>query len=279
MCIYEQALADMANNSADQKLISDIKDAVRFLNEEKLKLTKKDVKAAFKVKNQNGVELKISDADKNSLTIAMILHEKGKFFMKSKDYLKALILLAEADSEFRNCGDVSLLESVDNYALLNMDIIWCYLNLENLNELKNAEERLESCEKCLTKCYGVDMQRLAKIKSESSSKHVPIFVRLNLLKAILSYHKGKKHETKNYLDIASEHLKKVLIDEDKLIQVMSMGFTNVEARLALRASCNDVGSAVEEIFKKKQREKAERSLELAEYFENKYGLTQTFQKP
>ena len=82
MCIYEQALADMANNSADQKLISDIKDAVRFLNEEKLKLTKKDVKAAFKVKNQNGVELKISDADKNSLTIAMILHEKGKFFMK-----------------------------------------------------------------------------------------------------------------------------------------------------------------------------------------------------
>ena len=39
MCIYEQKINDMAKNSADQKLISDIKDAVSFLNEEKLKLS------------------------------------------------------------------------------------------------------------------------------------------------------------------------------------------------------------------------------------------------
>ena len=38
MCIYEQKINDMAKNSADQKLITDIKDAVTFLNEEKLKL-------------------------------------------------------------------------------------------------------------------------------------------------------------------------------------------------------------------------------------------------
>lgn len=42
----------------------------------------------------------------------------------------------------RNCSDKSLLERVDNYALLNLDIIWCYLCLENLHELKNAGELL-----------------------------------------------------------------------------------------------------------------------------------------
>lgn len=31
----------------------------------------------------------------------MILHEKGKKLIRSKEYLKALILLAEADNEFK----------------------------------------------------------------------------------------------------------------------------------------------------------------------------------
>lgn len=39
MCIYDKKLSELAKNTADQKLISDIKDAVSFLNEEKLKLT------------------------------------------------------------------------------------------------------------------------------------------------------------------------------------------------------------------------------------------------
>lgn len=55
----------------------------------------------FKIKNQNGMTLEISKQDENYLTIAMILHEKGKLLIKSKDYIKALILLAEADNEFK----------------------------------------------------------------------------------------------------------------------------------------------------------------------------------
>ena len=82
----------------------------------------------------------------------------------------------------RNCSDKSLLERTDNYALLNLDIVWCYLCLQNLHELKNAEERLSACEKCLQNCYGADLQRLSYLKTEGVNKHTPIFVRLNLLK-------------------------------------------------------------------------------------------------
>jgi exonuclease VII small subunit len=122
------------------------------------------------------------------------------------------------------------------------------LNLQNLHELKNAEERLNQCEKCLEKCYGPGLHRLTSIKSESANKHIPIFVRLNLLKAILNFHKGKKRECKQFLDIANNELQKVIVDDDKVTQVMTMGFTATEARLALRASFNNVDSAIEQIF-------------------------------
>ena len=38
MCIYDQKITNMAKDTADFKLINDIKDAVSLLNEEKLKL-------------------------------------------------------------------------------------------------------------------------------------------------------------------------------------------------------------------------------------------------
>jgi hypothetical protein len=92
----------------------------------------------FNLQDQNGNAIEISPENSSSLTSAMILHEQAKNLMKSKEYLKALILLAEADNEFKNCSDKGLLEKTDNYGLLNLDIIWCHLCLENLNELKNA---------------------------------------------------------------------------------------------------------------------------------------------
>ena len=36
-----------------------------------------------------------------SLTLAMTLHEKGRAALKSKNYSKALLLLLEADKEFK----------------------------------------------------------------------------------------------------------------------------------------------------------------------------------
>ena len=90
----------MSKNTADYKLVSDIKDAVTILSDEKLKLNNADL-GDFRIKNQNGMTLEISKQDTSYLTTAMILNEKGKLLIKSKDYIKALILLAEADNEFK----------------------------------------------------------------------------------------------------------------------------------------------------------------------------------
>ena len=55
----------------------------------------------LQLRNQNGAAIEISKNDQKSLTTAMILHQKAKLMIKSKAYLKALILLAEADTEFK----------------------------------------------------------------------------------------------------------------------------------------------------------------------------------
>lgn len=86
----------------------------------------------------------------------------------------------------------------------------------------------------------------------NANKYTPIFVRLNLLKGILSYHKGKKKECKTFLDKASNELQRNIIDDDKLLQVMQMGFTTTQARLALRSTNGNVNAAIEQIFKVRQ---------------------------
>lgn len=61
--------------------------------------------------------------------MALAMHEKGKVELKKENYAEALLLLLDADNEFSHCGS-NLLQNVDNYALLNLDIAWCYLCLK-----------------------------------------------------------------------------------------------------------------------------------------------------
>ena len=83
----------------------------------------------------------------------------------------------------------------------------------------------------------------------SVNKYTPIYIRLNLLKGILSYHKGKKKECKTFLDTANDELQRNIVDDDRLLQVMQMGFTATQSRLALRQTCGNVNAAIEQIFK------------------------------
>jgi hypothetical protein len=110
---------------------------------------------------------------------------------------------------------------------------------------------LNTCEKSLEKCYGANLERLSRIQHDDVNKYRPIFIRLNLLKVkeqslpvyfslvlffclsylfdccattqgILFYHKGKKLESKHFLDLANNELKKNFVDEEKVVQGSSV---------------------------------------------------------
>ena len=99
MCVYDREFEKINQNSKDFKLITEIKDAVNILTDTELS-DSLDFKE-LQIKNQNGVSLETSKQDTRALTAAMILYEKGKNFMKLKEYVKALILFAESDNEFK----------------------------------------------------------------------------------------------------------------------------------------------------------------------------------
>uniref|UniRef100_T1IP99 UBA domain-containing protein n=1 Tax=Strigamia maritima TaxID=126957 RepID=T1IP99_STRMM len=73
----------------------------------------------------------------SSQSYAMTLHERGKAALRRKEYEYSLLLLLEADEEFSKCRS-SILNSVDNYALLCLDISWCYLCLRSVEHLPDA---------------------------------------------------------------------------------------------------------------------------------------------
>lgn len=80
------------------------------------------------MEDQDGNAVHLPVEEKKSLMLALALHEKGKVFMKKGSTNEALIIFLEADQQYKYCN-AKLLDSVDNFALLNLDIAWCYLLL------------------------------------------------------------------------------------------------------------------------------------------------------
>lgn len=63
---------------------------------------------------------------------------------------------------------------MDNYALLNLDIVWCYLCLKSVSQVPEAEERLRRCEQNFHKSYGPNLERLMALKGTTGTVYFPV---------------------------------------------------------------------------------------------------------
>lgn len=216
----------------------------------------------MQVEDQFGNPLKIPPDERKALVVAMALHEKGKFALKREDYSRALVFFLEADQEFSQCNS-QLLKTVDNYALLDLDIAWCYLCLESFVQLPEAEERLKRCEQKFHSTYGPNLERLVAVKGTPGNEEA-LFMRLHLLQAIVYYHQNKRPEALSLLRKAEKELESLKVDEQSLVTLIELGYTTTEATLGLRATRGDINQAANYINESREKREEGRKKAKAE---------------
>ncbi|XP_033914265.3 NEDD8 ultimate buster 1-like isoform X1 [Acipenser ruthenus] len=213
-----------------------------------------DTTPFLEITDQKGNPIKIPPAERKALILAMGLHEKGRTLLKKKDYETSLCLLLQADEQFSKCGP-QLLNTVDNYAVLQLDIVWCYRALENLDYLENAKERLQKAESCFLKCYGEEQTRLLQIKGNSGREEV-LFLRLYLLQGFLFFFQGEDKLAAEKVVKVEDMYMQLCVDPHQITQLVDLGYTEQEACLGLRACQGNFNEAANHISQRRE-EKAE----------------------
>lgn len=213
----------------------------------------------LEIADQKGNPLNIPHSEKKALILAMGFHEKGRSLMKRKQYDSALCHLLQADQQFSRCGS-ALLGSVDNYAVLQLDIVWCYRALEALSCLEDGRSRLQRAEDCFISCYGEQRQRLLMIKGNTGREEV-LFLRLYLLQSLLSYLEGNDRQARVLLSKVDDLYGRLCPDPEKMAQLLVLGYSEREARLGLRACGGDLQEAAVLISNRRQEREEQKQRE------------------
>ncbi|XP_068623142.1 NEDD8 ultimate buster 1 [Battus philenor] len=195
----------------------------------------------IKLEDQSGKTVELPAAERKSLLVGLALHERGRAAIKQKDYSLALVLLLDADRQFNECRS-SLLQVVDNWGILQLDIAWCYAGLRSVSSASDAAVRLAAAEQALRNSYGNDQKRLQQIKGSAANERV-LLMRLYLLQGIVAFHQNKRAEAKVLLDKAEIELNGLRVDEAAVNRLMELGWTRAQARVGLRGAAGDPDQA------------------------------------
>ncbi|XP_036318039.1 NEDD8 ultimate buster 1-like [Rhagoletis pomonella] len=259
-------LQGIKNNQQLMVIISDVDRTESNSKEamyDRIRKIKMDVEAIvdserqlFEMEDQDGNLVFLPPNENRALLMAMGFCEKARAAMKRQHYDEALILLLEADEKFSTCNS-QFLESVDNYALINLDIVWCYLCLKNVTQLPDAQRRLEICERSFRRSYGENMNRLIALKGNACPERA-LLMRLHLLQGVVFFHQNRRNEAYERLEVAAAELRELKVDDASVMTLVEMGYEPFEARLGLRACSGNLEQAITFIHERREKKSAAR---------------------
>jgi len=157
-----------------------------------------------------------------------------------------------------------------------LDLTWCYFKMKDVSFKKDAEWRLKTAQNGLERSHGKNYERLVLLKGTAGPDLV-LWARLYLLQGILAFHSNKTITAHQCFSKADEVLQMLHVDENQMVELMGMGFTESESRLALRANYKDIQGAASWILKRREEREAvkaeERKRRREEKEKRKYGKT------
>lgn len=209
-----------------------------------------DERYEFELQDQDGKPVDLPAHEIVALKTGMVLFEKGSAFLRRGEFAAARELLSESDVSFSRCSG-ELLETVDNFAVLQLNLCWTFLQLRDPAFLPEAKRRLERAEGILERAHGQSMERLLAVKGATGPTLV-LYLRLQLLKGVVQFYEQRHVAAMQTLDTAAGLLAELEVDAASMTAIMGMGFTEREARLGLRAA-KTVEPAVLHIMSRREK--------------------------
>jgi Holliday junction resolvasome RuvABC DNA-binding subunit len=229
----------------------------------------------FELMDQHGTPMKLPEDQRQALMVGMALHGKGNAFWRQQDPHLALGCLVEADKRFRRCPE-KLLQVMDNYGFIHLDIVWIYVLLADPSFLDHAALHLRLAEEFLRRSHGHGLEKL----KQGVEQHVDVgvlYLRLHIAQAVLAHLTGKRGEAVLKIEQAMRELSQLKVKDDDVSKLMEMGYSCRESHRALRACQQSIAAAVEFINNQREMKERQRQKELQDRMDRqeakRYGQT------
>lgn len=228
------------------------------------------------LEDQSGKKVQMgSETDQRAIMMGLMLHTNAKQLITGQNYQDALEVLSMGEEAFSLC-DPKVIELVDNPSILQIDMVWCYFMLRDINWLSVAGIRLDKAREGLERAHGKDSSRVRLLQAGHYPERA-LYLRLELLEGVVAYHSGQIDKSRKVLTSAQEKFTQLQVPDESLSLVMSMGFRERDAKRALRMSNQDVASAVDFLVEQKAKRAQKREDDIRrrdEIMEQKrYGTT------
>lgn len=228
------------------------------------------------LEDQSGKKVQMgSETDQRAIMMGLMLHTNAKQLITGQNYQDALEVLSMGEEAFSLC-DPKVIELVDNPSILQIDMVWCYFMLRDINWLSVAGIRLDKAREGLERAHGKNSSRVRLLQAGRYPERA-LYLRLELLEGVVAYHSGQIDKSRKVLTSAQEKFTQLQVPDESLSLVMSMGFRERDAKRALRMSNQDVASAVDFLVEQKAKRAQKREDDIRRRDEimeqKKYGTT------
>ncbi|PRQ56784.1 hypothetical protein RchiOBHm_Chr1g0341141 [Rosa chinensis] len=158
------------------------------------------------LENQSGKKVQMgSETDQRAIMMSLMLHTNAKQLIKAQNYKDAMEVLSMEEVCYWRLSlcDPSVIKLVDNPSILQIDMVWCYFMLRDINWLSVARIRLEKAREGLERAHGKDSSRVRLLQAGRYPERA-LYLILELLEGVAAYHRGQVDKSMKVLTSVQE---------------------------------------------------------------------------